>query len=187
MKLTQERIAKSMPVIFTVLMIAVCRLLPHPWNFVPVSAAAIFGGIYLSRKWAFLLPIASMLIADIFLGFSVTDMPFVYGSILLSVVIGIWIGAHRSDKPVFAMSALTGTLGSSVLFYLITNFGSWLTLDMYTKDLNGLIQSYVMALPFFKNSVAGDLFFVSIFVIGYELAVWLVNGIVKKPVAVVAK
>jgi hypothetical protein len=187
MKLTQERIANTIPTIFAVLMIALCRLLPHPWNFVPVSAAAIFGGIYLDKKWAFVLPIASMVIADIFLGFSLSDIPFVYGSILLAVLIGVGIGTRRKNKPAFAMSVVSGTLGSSVLFYLVTNFGSWLTLGMYTKDLSGLIQSYVMALPFFKNSLVGDMFFVSVFVLGYELISWLVSRTVKKSVPVVAK
>lgn len=53
MKLSKEHIAGALPVFFAVLMIALCRLLPHPWNFVPVSASAIFGGIYLNKKWAF--------------------------------------------------------------------------------------------------------------------------------------
>lgn len=187
MKFTTERMVRVMPTIFAVLMIAVCRLLPHPWNFVPVSATAIFGGIYMNKKWAFILPVASMAIADIFIGFSLPDMPFVYGSILLSVVIGIWISSRRENKAAFAFSVTSGTVGSSVLFYLVTNFGAWLTLDMYTKDMSGLVQSYVMAIPFFKNSLAGDLFFVSTFVIGYELISWIVSKNVNQPVSVAAK
>ncbi len=187
MKLSKERIAGILPVFFAILMIALCRLLPHPWNFVPVSASAIFGGIYLNKKWAFILPIASMIVADIVLGFSLTDMPFVYGSILLSVGIGIWISSKRENKPAFAAYSVFGTLGSSVIFYLITNFGAWLTLSMYSKDFNGLIQSYVMALPFFKNSVAGDLFFISVFITAYELTNILVTKMYNKPAGVVAK
>lgn len=187
MKLSNERIAGILPLFFAILMIALCRLLPHPWNFVPVSASAIFGGIYLNKKWAFILPIASMIIADMVLGFSLTDIPFVYGSILLSAGIGIWISSKRENKPVFAFSVLFGTLSSSVIFYLITNFGAWLTLSMYTKDFNGLIQSYVMALPFFKNSVAGDLFFISVFVTAYEFTTILVKKVYNKPAGVVAK
>ncbi|KAB2879371.1 hypothetical protein F9K33_09655 [bacterium] len=187
MKPTKEQMANSMPTIFAVLMIAMCRLLPHPWNFVPVSATAIFGGIYLNKKWAFILPIASMAIADIFLGFSLFDMPFVYGSILLAVLIGIWIGTRRKNKAAFTASLVSGTLGSSLIFYIVTNFGSWLTLGLYTKDLSGLIQSYVMALPFFRNSLAGDMFFVSIFVISYELISWFVSRSLKKSAVIVAK
>ncbi len=176
MKISKEALAGIWPTVFAVILIAFCRLLPHPWNFVPVSASAIFGGMYLGRLWAFVLPISSMLIADVFLGFSFTDMPFVYGSIALSVLIGIWIGSKRERKGVFAASVLSGTLFSSVLFYIITNFGAWLTLNEYSKDLNGLMQSYVMAIPFFKNTLAGDLFFVSIFVAAYETVARLTMG-----------
>ncbi|MBL7994012.1 hypothetical protein JNM05_01455 [bacterium] len=187
MKMTQEQIAKVVPTIFAVLMIAVCRLLPHPWNFVPVSAAAIFGGIYLNKKWAFILPVASMAVADIFLGFSLPDIPFVYGSILLAVLIGMWIGGRRKNKAAFTASLVSGTLGSSLIFYMVTNFGSWLTLGVYTKDVSGLMQSYAMALPFFRNSLAGDMFFVSVFVISYELISWFVSRSLKKPAVIVAK
>jgi hypothetical protein len=187
MKLSRERITDAMPTAFVIMMIAICRLLPHPWNFAPVSASAIFGGIYLNKKWAFILPIASMLIADTVLGFSLADMPFVYGSILLAAAIGLWIGSKRENKTAFTLSVISGTVSSSVIFYLITNFGSWLTLDMYTKDLSGLLQSYVMAIPFFQNSIAGDLFFISVFVIGYEFLSALVSKTGNKPSAVIAK
>lgn len=186
MNLTKDRIVSAMPTVFAILMIAFCRLLPHPWNFVPVSASAIFGGMYLSRIWAFILPVSSMLVADIFLGFSFPDMPFVYGSIALSVLIGVWIGSKKERKGLFVASIMAGTLSSSFIFYIITNFGAWLTLNEYSKDLNGLMQSYVMAIPFFKNTLAGDLFFVSLFVIGYELTARLAK-LFNKPVGVIAK
>lgn len=186
MTLSKERIAGAMPTVLAILLIAFSRLLPHPWNFAPVTASAIFGGMYLSKKWAFIIPLGSMLVADLFLGFSLTDVPFVYGSIALSALIGGWIGAKREQKAVFITSLLFGTLSSSVLFYVVTNFGSWLTLSMYSKDLTGLMQSYVMAIPFFKNSLAGDLFFVSVFVIVYELAVRF-TARYSKPESVLAK
>lgn len=186
MKLSKERIASALPTVFAIIMIAFCRLLPHPWNFVPVSASAIFGGIYLNKKWAFVLPIASMLIADIFIGFSLPDVPFVYGSIALSVLIGGWIGSKRERKSAFVASLFLGTISSSVMFYVVTNFGSWLTLNIYTKDLAGFLQSYAMAIPFFKNTLAGDVFFVSVFVVGYELMFRLSSGY-NKPAGVIAK
>lgn len=187
MKLTNERILNALPVIVTIIMIAVCRLMPHPWNFTPVTAAAIFGGIYLNKKWALILPVASMLIADVFLGFSFPDIPFVYGSIMLSVWIGFFIGKKRENKPQFTLSLISGTVGSGLLFYIVTNFGSWLTLEMYAKNLSGLLQSYVLALPFLKNSLTGDLIFIVVFVAGFESLSWLLSRNARKPVAVVAK
>lgn len=148
----------------------ILRLLPHPPNVAPIAAMALFGGAYLDRKYALLVPITAMFVSDLFLGFHNTIL-FVYGSFLLTGVIGLWLKSHRNVQPI-----ALGSLASSMLFFLITNFGVWLVGGLYPKTLSGLIQSYVMALPFFRNTIIGDLFYSGLFFGGYELVLHVVHS-----------
>jgi len=135
-----------------ILAAALTRLLPHVPNVVPVTAIALAGGVYLERKYALLLPIAAMLISDCLIGFHAT-VPFVYGSILLVGFIGMHLASHKS----FGRIAL-GTVAGSVIFFVVTNFGVWLTGGgwFYPKTFAGLAECFAMALPFFRNSLIGD-------------------------------
>jgi hypothetical protein len=156
---------------FAVIFIAVLlRLLPHPPNVAPIGAMALFGGVYLNKKYALFLPLVTMLVSDVFLGFHST-MGFVYGSFVLSGLIGMWLRGHKK-APVI----LGATLFSSLLFFVITNFGVWLMGNlpagrqgMYPMNLHGLLECYVMAIPFFRNTILGDLFYVGLFFGGYEV------------------
>lgn len=167
----------SIGLIFILLGISL-RLLPHPPNFAPIGAIALFGGVYFSRKIALLLPIAAMIISDIFLGFyEIKLMIFVYGSFLLGVLLGFWL---KKDKKWYTI--LGGSLFFSFIFFFLTNFAVWAFTSWYAKTFSGLIQCYLMALPFFKNSLLGDLFYVAIFFGIYEMAeVWVRKkfGIIK--------
>lgn len=145
-----------------VLMATLFRLLPHPPNFSPIAAMALFGGAYFNKKYALIFPLVTLFISDIFLGFHST-IPFVYGSFLITGLIGLWLKKHHDFK-----SILIGTLLSSVLFFLITNFGVWLVGSLYQKNITGLIQSYVMAIPFFRYTIIGDMFYTGIFFGGYQ-------------------
>ena len=138
------------------------RLLPHPPNFSPLAAMALFGGVYFSKKYALIIPIIALFVSDIFLGFHST-IPFVYGSFLITGFIGLWLKNHRDFKSIFI-----GTILSSVLFFLITNYGVWLVGSLYQKNITGLIQSYVMAIPFFRYTFVGDLFYTGIFFGSYQ-------------------
>lgn len=146
------------------------RLLPHPPNFAPIAAIALFGGAYLSRKIAIFLPMAAMVISDIFIGYyEFSLMIFVYGSFLLCVLLGFWLKKHKKWYTVGG-SAILG----AVLFFIITNFAVWVFTSWYSKDLSGLIHCYLMALPFFKNTLLGNLFYVSCFFGVYEIIrVWI--------------
>lgn len=146
-----------------VVLAALMRLVPHLPNVAPIGAMALFGGMYLDKKYAFIIPLAALFLSDIFLGFHAT-MPFVYGSFLLSGLIGLWIRQNRSVKRV-----VFGTLFSSVLFFLITNFGTWLVSGMYEKSPKGLLEAFVLALPFFRNTIFGDLLYTTAFIILCEL------------------
>jgi hypothetical protein len=153
--------------ILVVLGAVLIRFLPHPANVAPIAAMALFGGAYLNRKYAVFLPLTVMLISDLFLGFHKV-MPFVYGSFLLASIIGI--GLKNKVKP---KNVLGASLLSSLIFYVITNFGVWLTSGMYQMNLLGLIKCYVLAIPFFKNTLAGDLFYTVMMFGGYEVMVRL--------------
>ncbi|HMV25496.1 MAG TPA: hypothetical protein PLH27_14310 [bacterium] len=179
MTMRTSNMLRFVPTLVTVLLIVGYRLMPHPWNFVPVTAMAIFGGIYLNRSLAYGLPLASMIVADLFLGMDWTS-PVVYASILVSSWIGTRVRNVYENKKQFAVAVGGGTLASSVLFYLTTNFAAWLVIPEYTKDISGLIQSYIMAIPFFKNALAGDMFFIVVFVGVYEAIHFIVTKLSRQ-------
>lgn len=144
---------------------AFARLIPHPANFAPITAIALFGGVYLRKKQALTLPIAAMILSDFFIGFDSIPMRLsVYGSFLISVFIGFWIKNHKNSKNIVLAS-----LFSSVLFFIITNFAVWAFGGMYPKNIYGLTESYFLAIPFFRNTVFGDLFYTGVFFGSYEL------------------
>lgn len=144
---------------------AAMRLVPHPPNFSPIAAMALFSGAYLpKRPLAFATPIGALLLSDLVLGFY-GQMWIVYGSMALVVCLG-WLLLSKRTPLRIAAAALSG----SVLFYLITNFGVWAFGDMYPKTAAGLAASYMAAIPFFQNTVAGDLFFAALLFGGFALA-----------------
>ncbi|MDP3941170.1 MAG: hypothetical protein Q8Q49_02570 [bacterium] len=147
-----------------IILVAVAlRLLPHPPNVAPIAAMALFGGVYLDKRLAIVLPLTAMLVSDLFLGFHDT-MLFVYSSFVLTGFLGIWLRKHKKPGVVLAVSFL-----SSLLFYIITNFGVWIMGSMYPKTFVGLLESYFFALPFFRNTIVGDLLYTGLFFGGYEL------------------
>lgn len=149
----------------------IARLLPHPPNFAPIAAMALFGGAYLNKRYALLLPLVALFLGDIFIGFYSPAVMFsVYGSFLLVGILGIWLKKRKNVQNVFL-----AVLGSSLLFFLVTNFAVWAT-GLYAQNPSGLLQSYVAGLPFLKNTLAGDLFYTLSFFGGYELATRLVNN-----------
>jgi hypothetical protein len=136
---------------------AFVRLIPHPPNFAPVAAMALFGGAYFSKKWAaFLVPIAAMFFTDLILGFHET-MWAVYLSFALIVTIGMLILKEKKIGNIFFASVI-----SSVSFFIITNFGAWLSSGIYPKTTTGLVTCYTAAIPFFHQTLLSDLFFVGV-------------------------
>ena len=136
---------------------AFVRLIPHPPNFAPIAAMALFGGAYFSKKWAaFLVPIAAMFITDLILGIHST-MWAVYLSFAVIVIIGMVMIKQKKISNIFFAS-----VASSVVFFIITNFGAWVSSPFYEKTLTGLAASYTAAIPFFHQTLLSDLFFVGI-------------------------
>lgn len=149
---------------FTIILFAVLlRLAPHPANVAPIGALALFGGLYLNKNYALIVPIGAMIVSDMFLGFHNT-MLFVYGSFLITGLIGLWFHNKRSVQNIFLASLL-----SSTVFFVITNVGVWIFSSVYAKNLSGLIQCFAYAIPFFRNTLIGDLFYISLFAGSYEL------------------
>jgi len=148
-----------------ILLAALSRLIPHPPNVAPITALALFGAVYLDKKHTFIVPIIAMLISDYIIGFHST-MIWVYGSFILIGFLGLWLRQHQGIRNTIGASVF-----GSVIFFIITNFGVWISPQlMYSHDLAGLLQCYTAAIPFFRNSLIGDLFYVSVLFGVYEFA-----------------
>jgi hypothetical protein len=140
-----------------ILFAAFIRLIPHPPNFTPVAAMALFGGAYFTKKWmAFLIPILAMILSDIILGFH-SGMWAVYLSLILITGIGMTLFSKKKIGNIIFASVI-----SSVLFFVITNFAVWTSGLLYPKSAEGLVACYVAAIPFFHYTLLGDLFFVGV-------------------------
>ena len=134
---------------------AAARLIPHPPNFTPVGAMALFAGATLAdRRWAMLTPLAALFLSDLVLG-SHSTLLFVYGAIVLITLLGRTLLNHRRS-PLRIGGA---SLAASLLFFMVTNFGSWISYDWYPATLGGLLACYTAAIPFFGNTVSGDLLY----------------------------
>lgn len=160
--------------IFTIVILAViARLIPHPPNFAPIGGLALFSGSHFKKLIALSIPLSAMIISDLFLGFHNTIV-FVYLSFLITVLIGRFI--KRNWKSLAFASLL-----SSVIFFLITNFGVWFTGAMYPKNIEGLLQCYLMGLPFFRNTLISDFIYTFSFFYGYMglSAILLKKAIIK--------
>ena len=155
-----------LPVAFVIIGL-LFRVIPHPANFSPIFAIALFGGTYFAdRRLALIIPLTALFISDLFIGFySPVVMISVYAGLILTGILGLWL---RNRKSV--LNLLGTAVASGLLFYLISNFGVWVNpVSGYSKDLAGLIQCYVLALPFLKNTLASNLVYSAVLFGGYEL------------------
>jgi len=145
MKIKFDKIQKL--VLLIIIFGVICRLIPHPPNFSPVTTIALFSGLnFTDKKIAFLFPILILFLSDLIIGISVINL-FVYSGFLAVVFLGTRV---RSIK-------FSNILLSSFIFFLISNFGVWVI--GYPKNIEGLLLCYSMAIPFLGYSIAGDLFF----------------------------
>lgn len=166
------------PAVLIIVFGTLSRLIPHPANFAPIVAMSLFSGVYLPRVFAFIVPLIAVFVSDIFLGFYGAGMIYVYGSYVLIGLIGLWLKKHKNVKNILGV-----TLFSSILFYLITNFGVWAQPhSFYSKDIAGLMNSYIGGIPFFRNSLLGDFTYVSIFFGGYEFCKLVINKFASKKI-----
>ena len=166
-------VVRTILVFTLILLAAALRLAPHPWNFTPMGAMALFAGATIrDRRLAFLVPMLVMFATDAIIGFNKLS-PLVYASFLSSVLIGrVVVGrrfgaskrAKQESEPVSATDAKTRTLPrvatatflGSLQFFLITNFGVWAFLGTYPRTAAGLAACYITGSPLFGNTLAGD-------------------------------
>lgn len=168
------------------------RLVPHVPNFAPISATALFGGAYLNKRSVLIVPLAAMVISNYLLlyinpfGNPMVDIShiqpithmfhpttlYVWGSFTITGLFGIWLKNNKKPSNIVAAS-----LVASLQFFLITNFGVWAG-GMYSRGIDGLFQSYIMGLPFFKWTLLGDLFYTGVFFASFEIA----SKVVKQPI-----
>lgn len=177
---------KALPIALTLIVsVAAFRLLPHPYNFTPVGAMALFSGAYLSKRWiGWAFPIAIMLVSDALIelstGYGFHDtMWAVYGAFLLTVLLGQKMLSGKVTGLRVAGASITG----SVAFFLITNFASWLVdpTGLYANDIGGLMTAFAAGIPFMEssnllssfalNGLLGDLFFSGLLFGAYALLV----------------
>ena len=151
--------------VLIVLLAAFSRLIPHPPNFAPIGAMSLFGAAYFSRKYlAFVVPIAAMWLSDLLLNNVIYGQYFdhfvwfynsFYWTCIAFVLIGfIGFGLLKKVRPT---NLLIASLSASVVFFLVSNFGVWVSGIMYPKTFSGLVSCYTAGLPFLKNTIIGDL------------------------------
>jgi hypothetical protein len=152
----------------------VWRITPHPWNFAPVGAIALFAGAtFDNRRAAYLVPLVTMFIGDAFMGFH-SLMPVIYATYALIVAVGMLLRERRSVPAIAA-----GAMASATLFFIITNFAVWGSGITYPRTLEGLVACYVAAIPYFERTLMSDLLFSAFFFGAFALA--------ERRLAVVAK
>jgi len=153
-----------------ILIAASVRILPHPMNFTPIGAMAIFSGSLFRNRWAaFLLPLTALFAGDLFVGLYKL-MFIVYVSFALSVVIGRWLAQSRTLARVGGAVFL-----GALQFFLVTNFALWALGGFYPRTVVGLSTCFANALPLFWNTLAGDLFYAAVLFCGYALAEHVLN------------
>jgi len=148
-------------VVFGVIM----RLLPHPANFAPVGAIALFGGAILHRKLGWWLPLAVMVVSDLIIGFY-DGIVFTWIAFLLVGLYGMSLRQQNNWRRI-----PLGALGSAVIFFIVSNFGVWAEGRMYAHTWSGLAECYQMALPFFRNTFVSDLAYSAVLFGVYAAAV----------------
>lgn len=140
------------------------RVFPHPVNVAPVAAVAIFAGAVLPARLAFTVPLLAMMASDIFIGphglFWLT-----WSAFALTVFLGLWV--RGSLRP--ARIAVASVAGST-FYFVVTNLGVFFFQNMYARTWAGLAECFAMALPFYRNSLIGDLIFSAALFGAYVLA-----------------
>jgi len=148
------------------------RLIPHPPNFTPLTAMALFGGAcFADKRAAFLVPLIGLFLGDLVLGFHET-MPAVYGSFILTVCLGFWLRPRRNASAIIGAS-----IAAALMFFVLTNLGVWAFDTLYPKTMAGLVDCFVMAIPFFGNTLLSSLFYSVVLFGGLALAESRLTGV----------
>jgi hypothetical protein len=175
MKLESEKatlLLRGAVIVSLIVLSAMLRILPHPWNFTPVGAIALFSGaMFRNRCIAFLLPLVSLFAGDVFVGFHKL-MLVVYTGFAVSVAIGRGLAENRSVTRIGG-AVLLGALQ----FFVVTNFAMWAVGGFYPKTTAGLASCMVAGIPYFWNTLAGDVLYACVSFGGFALAEKMVPAI----------
>jgi len=156
--------ARFLTLVSIIIGVALFRYLPHPPNVSPVAAMALFAGAtFRDRRAAFLVPFAAMFAGDLLIGLHDT-MIFVYLAFGCTVLAGFALRKHQGVSAIAAAA-----VGSSVLFFLLTNLGVWMMSALYPMSAEGLMQAYAAGIPFFQNTLLGNLAFTALLFGGFSL------------------
>ncbi len=148
-----------------IVLAAALRIAPHPWNFTPVGAMALFSGAVLKdRRLAFLFPLVALFAGDLFIRLYKL-MFIVYASFLINVAIGLWLRDCRTIARI-----ILATLVGSIQFFLITNFSVWQFLGGFPHTVAGLCACYFAGVPFFWNTLSGDAIYAALLFGSFALA-----------------
>lgn len=139
------------------------RLVPHAANFTPLYAVALLACATFPRSTGFWVPLVAMVISDLVVGMHDTVL-FTWSGMLVFMALGYALSGTRTATRIGLYS-----LAGSAAFFVWTNFGVWLVSGMYAPSASGLAQCYLLALPFFRNSLLGDLAFTAALFAAYEL------------------
>jgi len=157
---------KSNLILYLIIILAAVgtRLIPHLWNFAPVTAIAIFAAVYLPKKQAVALPLVVRFVSDLIIGFFYWPLMLaVYLAHLFGVAAGLWI---RRKKTV--LRVVSAPVYSALVFFFVTNF-AWFY-PSYSNDLSGILLAYQNGLPFFRGTLLGDVVYTIALIGGYEAA-----------------
>ncbi len=159
-----------MPYVY-VLAAILLRLLPHPWNVTPLGAMFLFSGAtFRSKRESLAIPLAALLLSDyavihfLYGGSYSWFSPYTWVGFVIAGLIG-WILRPKITWPRVAIASIAG----SVVFFLISNFGVWVAGKLYPLTMSGLAACYAAALPFFRNSIMGDLAYAALMFGSYHL------------------
>jgi len=173
-----------------ILLAAVTRLIPHPPNFAPITAMALFGAFTLTdKRVALLMPLMALFASDLCIEVMhrmglmaswgiYSGMWVTYTAFLLVIVIGFFLRRHRSGSTIAA-----ATFAGSVVFFVVSNFGVWLTGNLYPRTPEGLLTCYTAALPFFPNTLLGDAVYSTALFGGFAVAERLIPVLRELPSA----
>ena len=161
----ESTLMRNIAITTVIVLAAALRIAPHPWNFTPLGATALFSGAMLrERRLAFVLPLLALFAGDLFIGLHKL-IPVVYVSFLISVAIGRFLSKNRTIIRIGG-----ATLAGALQFFLVTNLGVWAFLGTYPHTVAGLGACYLAGIPFFWNTLAGDALYATLFFGGFAFA-----------------
>lgn len=165
-----------MMAILLIIITVVSRLIPHIPNFSPLVTVALFSGVYLNKRYSFLIPLTTYILSDLIIGLHNTVF-FTWGGIILIYFLGHYLSKRKS-----LFNIISYTIFSSLIFFVVTNFGVWL-MGWYPHTGKGLIQCFVLAIPFFRTSLLGDLTYVGLLFGVYEVLLRGTRVPLKQPLS----